>query len=141
MCLSLLLLQLSIIIFWFLGLCTYLSFYVTSMWVLICKSCVNIVSPRGFAVVGLVGTSFGFWVVLQLFAGYLGLTLVFVWNSALRENLISVFQEFLASIDKLFILAGWLGTRLSFHEVLSFSWHFLSCLVNRKATYVYHVYY
>ena len=31
--------------------------------------------------------------------------------------LISVFQEFFASIDKIFILAGGLGTRLSFYEV------------------------
>ena len=33
------------------------------------------------------------------------------------KSLISVFQEFSASINKTFILAGRLGTRLSFYEV------------------------
>ena len=33
------------------------------------------------------------------------------------KSLISVFQEFSASINKTFILAGRVGTRLSFHEV------------------------
>ena len=37
--------------------------------------------------------------------------------SSLREKLISVFQEFFASITKIFILAGELGTRLSFYGV------------------------
>ena len=32
------------------------------------------------------------------------------------RNLISVFQEFFAGIDKSYILAGRLGTRLSFYE-------------------------
>ena len=34
-----------------------------------------------------------------------------------RKSLISVFQGFVASIDKIFILAERLGTRLSFYEV------------------------
>ena len=33
------------------------------------------------------------------------------------KSLISVFQEFLASIDKIFILAQKLATRLSLYEV------------------------
>ena len=42
------------------------------------------------------------------------LTLVSMWNSGLREKFKFSFQEFLASIDKISILAGSLGTRLSF---------------------------
>ena len=38
------------------------------------------------------------------------------FNVKLREKLISVFQKFFAIIDKMFILAGGLGTRLSFYE-------------------------
>ena len=45
----------------------------------------------------------------QSFTKYLRLTLVFMWNSAL--------QEFFASINNVFILAGRLGTRLSYYEV------------------------
>ena len=48
----------------------------------------------------------------QPFTKYLRLTLVSMWNSAHGKSLISVFQKFLASIDKVFILAGGLGTRL-----------------------------
>ena len=33
------------------------------------------------------------------------------------KSLISVFQHFFGSIDKMFILAGRLGTRLSFYEL------------------------
>ena len=33
------------------------------------------------------------------------------------KSSISVFQEFFASINKIFILGGGLGTRLSFYEV------------------------
>ena len=33
------------------------------------------------------------------------------------KSIISVFQEFSASINKTFLLAGRLGTRLSFYEV------------------------
>ena len=38
-------------------------------------------------------------------------------NSALREKLVSDFQNFLPSINKIFIFAGRLGTRLSFPEL------------------------
>ena len=41
------------------------------------------------------------------------------------ESLISVVQEFFASIDKIFILAGGLSARLSFYEVLRFSCYLL----------------
>ena len=34
-----------------------------------------------------------------------------------QKSLISVFQEFFASINKIFILAGRLGTSLSIYEV------------------------
>ena len=34
-----------------------------------------------------------------------------------RKSLISIFQEFSSNIDESFILAGSLGTRLSFNEV------------------------
>ena len=37
------------------------------------------------------------------------------------KSLISVFQEFFASINNIFILAGTLGTRLSFYEVWTLS--------------------
>ena len=37
------------------------------------------------------------------------------------KSLISIFQEFFASINKIFILAGRLGTRLSFYEVCRLS--------------------
>ena len=50
----------------------------------------------------------------------LRLTLVFMWNSAQRKSLISIFQEFSSSINKTFILAWRLGTRLSFYVVYSF---------------------
>ena len=57
-------------------------------------------------------------ILLQPFAKYLRLTLISMWNSALQEKfLISVFQEFFTSIDKIFILAGRLGTRLSCYKV------------------------
>ena len=46
------------------------------------------------------------------------------FTSTLRESLTSLFEEFFA-IDKIFILAGGLGTRLSFYEVLWLSWYFL----------------
>ena len=53
----------------------------------------------------------------QPFTIYLRLTLVFMWNSIVGNGLISVFQEFFASIKKMLILAGRLGTRLSFYGV------------------------
>ena len=34
-----------------------------------------------------------------------------------EKSLISVFEELFTSIDKIFILAGRLGTKLSFYEV------------------------
>ena len=34
-----------------------------------------------------------------------------------RKSLTAVFQEFFASIEKIFLLGGRLGTRLSFYEV------------------------
>ena len=43
-----------------------------------------------------------------------------MWNSALRESLGSVFQEIFANINKSFILAGRLGTTISFYEVTQF---------------------
>ena len=52
----------------------------------------------------------------QSLAKYLTLTVVFMQNSALRENLISVFQDFFASINKTFILVGRMSTRLSSYE-------------------------
>ena len=51
---------------------------------------------------------------LQQFTKYLRLNLVFMWNGVQRKSLISDFQEFSASINKTFILAGRLGTKLSF---------------------------
>ena len=57
----------------------------------------------------------------QLFTNCLRLILVFMRNSALRKSLISVFQEFFASINKIFILVERLGTRLLFYEVLRIS--------------------
>ena len=43
-----------------------------------------------------------------------GANLVFAWNSAQGKGLLFVFQEFSASIGKVFILAGGLGAALSF---------------------------
>ena len=45
--------------------------------------------------------------------GYLGLTLVFVWDSALGKGLISVFHGLLGGIGGVFKLAGGLGAGLS----------------------------
>ena len=53
----------------------------------------------------------------QPFTKHLSLTLVPCEIAHYGKNLISVFQELFASIDKIFILAGRLGTRLSFYEV------------------------
>ena len=61
---------------------------------------------------------------LQPFAKYLRRTLVFMRNSALREKLSSIFREFFASISKISILAGRLGTGLSSYGVLTLSWYF-----------------
>ena len=68
----------------------------------------------------------GCWLVVGgcwLLAGgwYLGLALVFVWNSALRDGFNFSFQEFFVTIGKIFILAGGLGAGLSFYKILRFS--------------------
>ena len=54
---------------------------------------------------------------LQSFTKYLRLTLVFMWNGAQAKSIISIFQEIFAGVKKIYILAGRLGTRLSFYEV------------------------
>ena len=54
---------------------------------------------------------------LQWLREYLGLALVFVWGSAHGGGLTSVFKGFLASVDKIFILAWGLGTGLLFYWV------------------------
>ena len=68
----------------------------------------------------------GWWLMVGgcwLVAGgwYLGLALVFVWNSALRDGFNFSFQEFFVTIRKIFILAGGLGAGLSFYKILRFS--------------------
>ena len=50
--------------------------------------------------------------ILQSFTKYLRLTLVSMWNNAQREKFYFCVQEVFASIDKIFILAVGLGTRL-----------------------------
>ena len=52
---------------------------------------------------------------------YLRLTLVFMWNSALREKFNCYFWDIFATINKIFILAGRLGTSLSFYGVSTLS--------------------
>ena len=57
---------------------------------------------------------------LQSVAGYLGLALVFGWGGAPRGGgggLIAIFRGFFGSANKIFILAGALGTGLSFYGV------------------------
>ena len=44
-----------------------------------------------------------------------------------RKSLISILQEFSSSIDKAFILAGGVGTGVSFYEAFTVSWYFLIC--------------
>ena len=46
-------------------------------------------------------------------------------NSVLQETLLPDFQKLFASINKIFILAGRMSTRLLFYEVLTLSSHFL----------------
>ena len=50
---------------------------------------------------------------LRPVAGYLGLAVVFVWVGTLQRGLVSVFQGFFASIDKILSLAGGLGARVA----------------------------
>ena len=47
----------------------------------------------------------------QWFKKYLRQTLGFMWNRALRQSAISVFQDIFASTDKIFILGEGLSTR------------------------------
>ena len=61
----------------------------------------------------------GCWLVAA--GWYLGLALVFVWNSALRDGFNFSFQGFFVTIGKIFILAGGLGAGLSFYKILRFS--------------------
>ena len=53
----------------------------------------------------------------QLFTKYLRLTLVSYKTAQYAKSLTYVFQENYASIKKIFMLAGRLGTGLSFYEV------------------------
>ena len=56
------------------------------------------------------------------------------------KTLVSVFQEFFASVNKTFILAGRLSTWLSFYEIYTLSWYFLISLsrsATREATCIY----
>ena len=53
---------------------------------------------------------------LQSFTKYLRLTIVLCEIAHYGKSLISVFQEFFASINKSFILSGTLNTKLSFYE-------------------------
>ena len=54
----------------------------------------------------------------QPFTGYLRPALVFMKIVPYGKSLISAFEEFFASFNKMFILAGGLSTRLSFFKVL-----------------------
>ena len=48
-------------------------------------------------------------------------------NGALRKSSVPVFKKSFASIDKIFVLGGLMGTRLYFHEVLCmkfYTWEF-----------------
>ena len=60
---------------------------------------------------------------LQSLKKYIRQTILFMSNSPIRENfnLISIFQQFSASIKNILSLKGRLGTRLKFYEVLRFS--------------------
>ena len=60
-----------------------------------------------------------------------------MWNSALREKLISIFQEFLYSINKIFILTGRLGIRLSFESAKLRVLHAKNVLACQRALRVY----
>ena len=54
---------------------------------------------------------------IQSFTKYFRLILVLCEIAHYGKSLISVFQRFFATINKIFILAGRLSTRLSFYEV------------------------
>ena len=64
-------------------------------------------------------------VLLQPFTKYLRQALVFMWNTALRENFNFFFSSFLLILTKKFILEGRLATRLQFCETVGFFWVFL----------------
>ena len=68
---------------------------------------------------------------VQPFTKYLRQTLVFMWNSALREkfNFLSFFSSLLLILTKKIIFGGRLGTKLWFYEILGFSWYFLITLL------------
>ena len=51
------------------------------------------------------------------------------------RSLISAFQEFFASVNKTFILAGRLDTRLSFYEVQTLSRYFMILDLSRSTTH------
>ena len=53
-----------------------------------------------------------FWVDGGVGQVSVGLALVFVWDGAMRGGLVAFFHKFFASIEKIFIFVGWLGTRL-----------------------------
>ena len=50
----------------------------------------------------------------KLWPKYLGQTVVFLWNSTLREQFNFIFEEFFGIIDKILILGERLSTRLQF---------------------------
>ena len=53
----------------------------------------------------------------QTVTKYLRLALVLRWNSQLWEKIIAIFWTFFASINRIFIFAGRLGTSPSFYKV------------------------
>ena len=82
------------------------------------------VTKNGFYYVSVVIVEFNrfleadlLYVIVQSFTKYLRLTLVFMWNSWLREKFNFCAARVFASINKIFILSGRLASRLSFYEV------------------------
>ena len=72
-------------------------------------------SPRWIFISSLIGSldaSLIEKLILQSLTKYLIQNLVFIWNSALREKFNFYFSAVFASIDKIFILGGKIGTRL-----------------------------
>ena len=65
--------------------------------------------------------------LLTIFTIYLRLTLVFMWSRALRKKFNFSFSRVdnFDRINKMFILTGRLGTRLSLYKVYMLSWYFL----------------
>ena len=57
----------------------------------------------------------------QSVAKYLRLTLVSCEIARHGKSLIAIFRDLFASTNKIFILAGGLGTRISFYEVYTLS--------------------